>query len=425
MKVLMRIFLLSLLTFFLFSCATNPVTGKNELHLVSQSQEISIGQNQYAPLKQMEGGKYTIDPNISVYVQSVGNKLAAVSDRPDLPYEFTVLDNDVPNAWALPGGKISINRGLLTELDNEAELAAVLAHEIVHAAARHGAQTIERGMVIQGVVLGTGLATSGMEGSEVIVGAAALGGALINQKYGRGAELEADKYGIRYMSRAGYDPQAAVTLQEKFVKLSKGRKSSWFEGLFASHPPSEERVIANQKTALEYPRGGYLGVNNYKQATAILKKTEPAYQYLAQGKQALSNNQPSQALTLANQAIAIEPKEGSFYLLKGEAYRDLGDNQNAMDAFNTAIRLKPSFYQNYLQRGLLNRELRKDSKALRDLKKSTRLLPTSVAYLKIGEIQLDRGNKYQAIKAFQFASQDTETQYGQKALEWINRLESK
>ena len=98
-----------------------------------------MGSQNYGPARQSQGGDYFIDPELTAYVQSVGNKLAAVSDR-KLPYEYTVLNDSVPNAWAMPGGKIAFNRGLLYELNSEAELAAVMGHEMVHAAARHGAK---------------------------------------------------------------------------------------------------------------------------------------------------------------------------------------------------------------------------------------------------------------------------------------------
>ena len=127
-------------------CAINPVTGESELSFVSQDQELKIGAEQYAPSRQMQGGDYLTDPQIGEYVSRVGNRIAAASDR-KLPYEFKVINDSTPNAWALPGGKIAINRGLLTELQSEAELAAVLSHEIVHAAARHGAQGMERGNI--------------------------------------------------------------------------------------------------------------------------------------------------------------------------------------------------------------------------------------------------------------------------------------
>jgi predicted Zn-dependent protease len=207
MLPLMRQTLILLLSFvFLYGCAVNPVTGKNELALVSESQEINIGRENYVPSRQMQGGDYTVNPELSAYVNEVGQKLAAVSDR-KLPYEFTVLNNSTPNAWALPGGKLAVNRGLLLELNSEAELAAVLGHEIVHAAARHGAQQMERGMMLQGALIATSIATQSNEYGNLVVGGAQVAAGLINTKYGRDDELEADYYGMQFMARAGYDAE--------------------------------------------------------------------------------------------------------------------------------------------------------------------------------------------------------------------------
>jgi beta-barrel assembly-enhancing protease len=232
------------------ACGTYPVTGKREIQFVSESQEIQIGAQNYAPMRQSEGGDYAVVPDLTVYVNEVGQKLAAASAQITvterrLPYEFKVLNSSVPNAWALPGGKIAVNRGLLTELKNEAELAAVLGHEIVHAAARHGAQAQERGTLLQGglVAAQLGAALGGLDdqvGGLVLAGAG-VGAQLIHTRYGREAELQSDLYGTRLMKAAGYDPSAAITLQETFLRLSEGRRQNWLEGLFASHPPSQER----------------------------------------------------------------------------------------------------------------------------------------------------------------------------------------
>src|SRR3989338_11132082 len=188
--------------FLLPGCGVNPVTHKRELQFISQSQEIAIGEKNYVPARQQQGGDYIIDPELTAYVQSVGNKLAAASDR-QLPYEFVVLNDSVPNAWALPGGKIAFNRGLLYELDSEAELAAVLAHEIVHAAARHGAQKMETGMLLQGAVMAAGVAAQDKSYANLIVGGAQLSSQLIATRFGRDEESEADLYGMRYMKKAG------------------------------------------------------------------------------------------------------------------------------------------------------------------------------------------------------------------------------
>lgn len=176
-----------LIATWLTGCAVNPVTGKSEFMIVSEQEELALGQQNYAPMQQAQGGVYDVDPELTSYVQEVGARLAAVSDR-QLPYEFVVLNNSVPNAWALPGGKIAINRGLLTELNSEAELAAVLGHEIVHAAAKHSAQQMSRGAWLQGVIMATAIATGGSDYGQLVVGGAAAGAQLINSTYGRSAE---------------------------------------------------------------------------------------------------------------------------------------------------------------------------------------------------------------------------------------------
>ena len=249
----------------LSGCGVNPVTGKKEIQLISESQEVQIGVQNYLLTRQSQGGDWKLDADLTTYVQQVGARHAAVSDRP-LPYEFAVLNSTVPNAWALPGGKIAVNRGLLTALDNEAELAAVIGHEIVHAAARHGAKAQERGIFLQAGMIAAqiGVAASDINGNlgNLLVQGAGVGAQLVSLRYGREAELEADHYGTRYLKAAGYDPAAAVTLQQKFVKLAEadGRaRQGWLEGLFASHPPSVERVQRNEQAVAALGGGGELG----------------------------------------------------------------------------------------------------------------------------------------------------------------------
>ena len=333
----------------LTGCAVNPVTGKQELALVSEDQEIEIGREQYAPSRQAEGGDYQVDPGLTRYVNEVGQRLAAVSDR-KLPYEFTVLNNSEPNAWALPGGKIAVNRGLLTELNNEAELAAVLGHEIVHAAARHGAQGMERGILLQGAVLAAGVAVAASDDysdyADLAVGVASVGAGLINQRYSREAELESDLYGMEYMARAGYDPMAAVSLQETFVRLAEGRQENWLEGLFASHPPSRERVERNRETAKRLRGKGAvnLGEEPYRRAVAHLLQTKEAYAAYDQGQEALAKGDAAKALRLADQAIQGEPREALFYGLRGDVLTKQGRYSQALSEYDRALSRDGGFF---------------------------------------------------------------------------------
>lgn len=383
----------------LTACAVNPVTGKREISLIGEESQIKMGAENYGPMQQSEGGQYDVDPALTEYVQNVGNKLAAVSDR-DLPYEFVVLNNSVPNAWALPGGKIAVNRGLLTELDSEAELAAVLGHEIVHAAAGHTADRMETGMLLQGLILATAVATSDSDYGNLAVGGANIAGQLISQKYGREAELEADYYGMQYMSEAGYDPQGAVTLQKTFVRLSEGRDANWLTGLFSSHPPSQERVRANIATAASLPPGGTMGADPFKAAMEETLKIEPAYKAYDEGREALADRNTELAIEKAEQAIAIFPQEGHFYALRGDARIVNEQYKMAVTNFDDAIERRDDFFYYYLQRGLSYEHLGNDDLAVRDLQQSLGFLPTGPAHLALGRIAAEHGDRAAAIEHF-------------------------
>jgi len=145
---------LAVLALAVAACATNPVTGKKQLILVSEEQELALGAQQYAPSIQQSYGKAN-DAALQAYVQRVGAGLAAVSHRPQLPYEFTVVNANYLNAFALPGGKICITRGLLSTMTTEDQLAGVLGHETGHVTSRHGAQGATRGTMAQ-IGLGIG-----------------------------------------------------------------------------------------------------------------------------------------------------------------------------------------------------------------------------------------------------------------------------
>lgn len=387
-----RVIVLFLVLASLVGCSVNPVTGKQELSFVSESWELDTGQQQYLPLRQAQGGDYVVDPRVERYVNEVGQKIAAVSDR-KLPYEFNVINSSVPNAWALPGGKIAINRGLLTELNSEAELAAVLGHEIIHAAARHSAQGAERNMLLQSALLATGIAVQGEDYAQLIQMGAGLGSQLINTKYGRDAEREADYYGIEYMVRAGYDPQGAVNLQQTFVDMAEQNQSSWFAGLFASHPASRERLESNRKLAAQYPAGGKLGRETYQQMMAYLKDKEPAYDNYQLAQQAVQEKQYAKAQQLTKKAIAKEPKEGHFYSLAGDieyANKNLGA---AVQQYDKAISLNDEFFYYFMRRGLAAKQLDRYSQAEGDFKRANALLPTAVAYNGLGDIARLQGNE--------------------------------
>lgn len=386
--------------FLISGCSRNPVTGEKEISLITSSQEIALGVSEYSYMQQAEGGRLA-DEKLNAYVQEVGRKLVEVSDRKDLPYEFVVLNNSVPNAWSLPGGKIGINRGLLLELNSEAELAAVLSHEIVHSAARHAAKHVERGLLMTGGLIGLQALMRDNQYEDVAVMAGAVGAGLLSLKYSRMAELQADSFGIKYMAAAGYDPQASVALQETFLRLSDQESPLWIAGLFATHPPTQERLTANQETSAKYS-GGVWNEKEYQEAISDLKKKKSAYEDLDNGYAALKRGDHTEALSFAEKGIARFPDEAHLYNLKGKAMLLQDDFEGALKAFDQAISLNPDYFDFYLQRGLVKEQMGQSGRT--DLEKSLQLLPSAQGEYALGLIHLKQGRHTNAIVHFQKAA---------------------
>jgi predicted Zn-dependent protease len=406
MKLLSPILAISALAWLLTGCVVNPVTGKSQLSVMSPEQEIASGAQNYVPAQQSQGGQYVVDPGLTAYVQQVGKKLAAVSDRPNLPYEFVVLNNDVPNAWAMPGGKLAINRGLLVYLEDEAQLAAVMGHEIVHAAARHGAQ-----QQTQNVLMGAGVLLAGIAIAEkkpeygvLGVGALAVGSQAWQAKYGRDHELESDAVGMKYMAKAGYDTQAAVELQEIFVKLSEGKNAGFIEGLFASHPPSQERVAKNRQNATKYP-GGVRNKDAFQRAMAQVNKDKKAYANYQKAQKLAGEKKYIDALAYVDQSIAQQPKENLFWEMKGQLLLQQDKTSEAVAALDRAVQANPQYFKPYVFRGIAYNQLGKNDMAEKDLLTSQRYLPTQIAAYYLGEVSLAKGNRAQAQQYFQQAAQ--------------------
>jgi predicted Zn-dependent protease len=223
-------------------CATNPATGKKELILVSENQEIQIGQEE-AKKTISQIGAYP-DSALQGYVRSIGLKLAAASERPQLPWSFTIVDDPQVNAFALPGGPIFITRGILAHMGSEAELAGVLGHEIGHVTARHSAQQMSKAQLAQ---LGLGVGTILSHDFAQYAGLASSGLQVLFLKYSRDNETEADMLGFRYSVRTGYDPHAMLDLFRMLegveVLAGQGRVPGWL----TTHPFPEDRLSKTQE----------------------------------------------------------------------------------------------------------------------------------------------------------------------------------
>jgi predicted Zn-dependent protease len=247
----------------LLGCATNPVTGGKNFVLMSEQEEIALGR-QYHPQIVGQHGVYP-DEELQQYVNRVGQQLAKASHRPHLEYHFTVLDDDIVNAFALPGGYIYITRGMLAHLNSEAELAAVLGHEIGHVTDRHAVRQHSQSQLL-GVLGSVAGAATGVAGSTT---ANLFGGALL-KGYGRNHELKADELGAEYLARTDYPPEAMIEVievlknRERFEidrARKEGREPKVYHGFLASHPDNDKRLREVVEKAKELGEGNPDRVN--------------------------------------------------------------------------------------------------------------------------------------------------------------------
>lgn len=407
-------------------CVTNPLTGEQELGWISVEQQIAIGRQHYVPAQQMQGGPYAVDPELQAYVSRVGQRLAKHSPI-DLPYEFVVLNNSVPNAWAMPGGKIAVNRGLLVEMKDEAELAAVLGHEIAHAAGRHGAKAQERGTVLQVALVAAAIGASNTEYANAVVGAGQVAAGLVTTRNGRNAEREADFYGTRFLAQAGYDPRAAVNLQETFVRLSEGRQSNWLEGLFATHPPSQERVVNNRGLAAElmqeYPNARERGTREYQRALSATLAAKPAYDAFDEARALAAGGNLDGALAKVESAIASRPEEALFHAFRGDIRRNQKRWSDAKTNYDRAIARNDDYFAFHLGRGIVSRQLGDSGSAKADLNRSVALLPTAIAYNELGKIAETEGDQDAAVRYYAAAA-ESGGEAGQTALTSLVRIDA-
>jgi len=230
------------------ACTTNPTTGKRQFNALSRDQEIAMGANATPDMTKEYGGKVA-SPELQAYVTEVGMKMARLTegDNPSLPWEFTLLDSDVINAFALPGGKVFVTRGIASKMTNEAQLAGVLGHEIGHVTARH-----INDRMADSIWVGLGAAAAGAVAERmidkdtggVVPAIAGAGGSMVMLKFGRDQESESDALGLRYMTKAGYDPIGQLQVMQL---LDREAGAGNQPEILASHPLPKTRIQRLEK----------------------------------------------------------------------------------------------------------------------------------------------------------------------------------
>ena len=239
--------LLVVLMLLVAGCVTNKETGKSQWIVLEEDKEIELGKEAAPKFLEEYGGDIPSAP-IREYVTDIGNRLAQSSARPELPWEFHVVDSSVINAFALPGGKVFISRALLEKMDNEAQLAGVLGHEVAHVNAKHVNDRMGQQVLVSGVLIGLGVAaqTSDEDWLKVLGVGAGVGGTVYLLSYNRDQEHESDRYGVKYMVKNGYNPMGQVQVMQILADARGGGGSGQPEFL-STHPYPKSRIAELKK----------------------------------------------------------------------------------------------------------------------------------------------------------------------------------
>ena len=341
-----------------YACAVNPATGRREISFVSEGQEIEMGRSSDPAATAQFGGLYP-DDDLQRYVTDLGLSLAQVSERPELPWSFKLVDHELINAFALPGGFIYITRGILANMNSEAELVGVLGHEIGHVTARHGAQQMTQQQLGMIGLMG------GMIFSETVrnnAGAAMQGLQLLMLKYGRDDEAQSDMLGFRYMTKTGHNPQGISDVMRMLQSTSPSAEEMGVPGWMLSHPNPGDRVQANDQRMAEAtedfstyrlgkddflrrldglvfgedPRQGYFIAQRFIQPVLDFEITFPQGWAVQNSPQAVQSGGPNQDVVMGvSFAQAASPQEAltAFFQQEGvQSGRTGQQNLNGLPA---------------------------------------------------------------------------------------------
>lgn len=364
---------------FVIGCAVDPVTGTKTFNMVSEAQEIAIDKqhspkqfsNDYGPIQETQ---------LNHYIDQLGRKMGQNSHRPQMPYSFRAVNANYINAYAFPGGSIAATRGILLKLDNEAQLAALLGHELGHVNARHSAESMSKGQIAQlGVGLGAVLAGTqlGQEGAQMVGQLGMLGASALLASYSRDNEREADALGMEYLVQSGYSPMGMVGLMEMLNSLHKGNSPA-AQTLFSTHPMSTERLTTAQREASgRYPTANSLPLyrDRYMDRIARLRKMKPAIEQMQKAEGALAKKKFDEAEKGLLSALRQVPNDYTGLMLLAKCNVAQKDYAQALKYAEKARKVYPQEAQSHLFAGYNRLKLKKYDRAYQDFQSYDKLLP--------------------------------------------------
>lgn len=359
-------------------CAANPVTGQSQLMLMGEGEEIQIDRVNSPHQFSVDYGVVQ-DPALSAYVSGVGASLARVTHRRQMPYRFAVVNATYVNAYAFPGGSIAITRGILAEMENEAELAGLIGHELGHVNARHTAARMSKGRILGTLVGGASLlAGTASESLGNLAGTVGgLGASLYLAQYSREDERQADELGMEYMVGGGYSPQGMVGLMDVLRSMSR-RQPSAIEAMFSSHPMSAERydtAVARSRTRFGGSQNLPVHRERYMDSTASLRRLSPMFKLFQEGDKAMAAKEYAVAQGRYAEGLKLSPNDYAGLVMMSKCMIAQKNGKAAADYAARARRVYPTEAQAHHMHGVAS-ILNKDyATALADFSGYERILP--------------------------------------------------
>lgn len=369
----------------LSGCASSPVGGGSILVGMSEEEEKAVDK-QVAPQQFSQDLGAVQDEAVNRYVSEVGRRLDANTHRPQMPYSYRALNANYVNAYTFPGGAVGVTRGILVDLNSEAELAALLGHELGHVNARHAAQRQGKAMVAQAAAAGINIAGSvaGIGGLTEI--GTSLGASALLSSYSRDNEREADALGQEYMVRAGYPATGMVALHELLVAQEK-EAPGMLQTMFSTHPMSRER----RDTARELAETRYAGSNQrnagrerFMDSIAALRRIKPAIVACQQGEAAMAGKHYGKAEERYAAALKASPRDYAVNYRMAECLQAQERSRDAQRYAETATQVYPQEAQAHKLLGMIALGQKNPAAAYAALDRYDKLMPgdAGITFLK-------------------------------------------
>ncbi len=408
----------------LSGCATSPVTGKSILVGMSEAQEKQTDA-QVAPHQFSQDLGAIQDEAVNRYVSGIGERMGALTHRPQMPYSYRVLNANYVNAYTFPGGAMGVTRGILAELDDEAQLAALLGHELGHVNARHAAQRQGQSLVAQAALAGLNMAAQSSDWGGLMSMGGQIGASALLAGYSREHEREADALGQEYLVKAGYPATGMVRLHQLLVAEEQAAPSL-LQTMFSTHPMSRERRDAAQAAAdARYRISNSLdaGRERFMDSTASLRRIRPTIDACKKGETAMAAKQYAGAQTEFQTALARTPRDYASNLRMAQCLQAQGQTAKAASYADNAREIYPQEAQAYKLAGVLALQQRDAGRAYQNLDRFDRLLPGDAGITFLKGVSLEgMGNRQAA--AQHYAAYLRQSQQGNAAQYSYSRLKA-